>query len=93
MIGVVFDLENQGFVLEYVKFGSFTDFLEMIKDENGLFGVAFRHTRATVREHSGDTVAQLLRCSVAAARQEGGDTDALGCRAISRRAARRCDTG
>ena len=39
MMGVVFDLDNQGFVLEYVKFGSFTDFLEMIKDENGVFGV------------------------------------------------------
>ena len=39
MIGVVLDLDNQGFVLEYVKFRSFTNFLEMIKDENGVFGV------------------------------------------------------
>ena len=36
MIGVVFDLDNQGFVLEYVKYGSFPDFIKQITDEDGL---------------------------------------------------------
>ena len=35
MMGVVFDEENQGFVLEYVQFGSFDNFLQLIKDEKG----------------------------------------------------------
>ena len=37
MMGAVFDEENQGFVLEYVEFGCFTDFLDKTKDENGLY--------------------------------------------------------
>ena len=41
MMGVVFDVDNQGFVLEYVKFGSFNYFLEKIKDENGLLMLPF----------------------------------------------------
>ena len=36
MIGVVFDLDNQGFVLEYVKYGSYTSFISKITDEDGL---------------------------------------------------------
>jgi serine/threonine protein kinase len=35
MIGVVFDLDNQGFVLEYVKYGSLKDFIVKIADEDG----------------------------------------------------------
>ena len=35
MMGAVFDEENQGFVLEYVQFGSFDNFLKIIKDEKG----------------------------------------------------------
>ena len=37
MIGVVFDLDNQGFVLEYVKYGSLANFLKRVTDENGLW--------------------------------------------------------
>ena len=39
MIGVVFDVENHGFVLEHVKFGSYYTFLKNIpsKDGQGLF--------------------------------------------------------
>ena len=37
MMGVVFDPENQGFVLEYVQFGSFTEFMEKMKHKAGLY--------------------------------------------------------
>ncbi len=36
MIGVVFDLDNQGFVLEYVKYGALANFIKRVTDENGL---------------------------------------------------------
>ena len=37
MMGVVFDLDNQGFVLELVKYGSYTNFIKGIIDEDGLW--------------------------------------------------------
>ena len=37
MMGVVFDLDNQGFVLELVKYGSYTNFIKRITDEDGLW--------------------------------------------------------
>ena len=36
MMGVVFDRKHQGFVLEYVQFGSFTEFMDKIKRKDGL---------------------------------------------------------
>ena len=36
MIGVVFDLDNQGFVLELVKFGSYSNFLKYLHTADGL---------------------------------------------------------
>ena len=36
MIGVVFEPDNQGFVLEYVKYGSYTNFIQRFAMENGL---------------------------------------------------------
>ena len=36
MIGVVFDLDNQGFVLEYVKYGALANFVKRVTDENGM---------------------------------------------------------
>ena len=36
MIGVVLDLDNQGFVLEYVKYGSYTSFIQRFTMKNGL---------------------------------------------------------
>ena len=37
MMGVVFDLDNQGFVLEYVKYGALAHFVKRVTDEDGLF--------------------------------------------------------
>ena len=37
MMGVVFDLDNQGFVLELVKYGSYTSFISRITNEDGLW--------------------------------------------------------
>lgn len=36
MIGVVFDLDNQGIVLEYVKYGALASFAKRISDGQGL---------------------------------------------------------
>ena len=36
MIGVVLELDVQGFVLEYVKYGSYTNFIQRFITENGL---------------------------------------------------------
>jgi serine/threonine protein kinase len=48
MMGAVFDKENQGFVLEYVQFGSLANFLDKIKDENGVecLPLCLRHKMA-----------------------------------------------
>ena len=39
MMGVVFELEQQGFVLEYVKFGSLRQFLKSFALDKGLYGI------------------------------------------------------
>ena len=36
MMGVVFDRKHHGFVLELVKYGSYTSFIKGITDEDGL---------------------------------------------------------
>ena len=37
MMGVVFDLDNQGFVLEYVKYGALAHFVNRVIDKKGLW--------------------------------------------------------
>ena len=37
MIGVVLDLDNQGFVLEYVKYGALAHFVKRVIDIDGLW--------------------------------------------------------
>ena len=37
MMGVVFDLDNQGFVLEYVKYGALAYFVKRVIDIDGLW--------------------------------------------------------